>query len=95
MASAVPDDYEVRYNGRTVSRILRLRSTGPELWHWTQIGIRAPSYGPNGGVTDTFEDAKAAFRRAWDGYGAFENACGRSPGSNEELHEWLERRGGQ
>ena len=89
------DDYEVRHNGRTVGRILRLRSTGRELWHWTQIGIRAPSYGPNGGVADTFEDAKAAFRRSWDGYGAFESACGRSPRSNEELHEWLERRGSQ
>ena len=57
----------------------------------TQIGIRAPSYGPNGGVAATFKDAKAAFRRSWDGYGAFESACGRSPRSNEELHEWLER----
>jgi hypothetical protein len=89
-----PDDYEVRYNGRTIGRILRLRSTGPELSHWTQIGIGAPSYGPNGGVADTFEDAKAAFHRSWDGYGAFESACGRSPRSNEELHEWVERRGG-
>jgi hypothetical protein len=44
-----PDDYEVRCAGRTVGRILRLRSTGRELWHWTQIGIRTPSYGPNGG----------------------------------------------
>ena len=61
----------------------------------TQIGIRAPSYGPNGGVAATFKDTKAAFRRSWDGYGAFESACGRSPRSNEELHEWLERRGGQ
>ena len=51
-----------------------------------QIGIRAPSYGPN---------AKAAFRRSWDGYGAFESACGRSPRSNEELHEWLELRRGR
>jgi hypothetical protein len=31
-----PDDYEVRYNGRTVGRILRLRSTSRELWLWTQ-----------------------------------------------------------
>jgi hypothetical protein len=58
------DDYEVRYNGRTVGRILRLRSTGRELWLWTQIGIRAPSYGPNGGVADTLDEAKATFRAA-------------------------------
>src|SRR5262249_53962996 len=57
------DDYEVRHNGRTVGRILRLRSTGRELWQWTQISIRAPSYGPNGGVADTLD---AAFRRTWD-----------------------------
>src|SRR5215472_2762487 len=82
------DDYEVRHQGRTVGRILRLRSTGRELWLWTQIGLRAPSYGPNGGVADTFKDAKAAFRRTWDAYGAFENACGRSPPSNEELQQW-------
>ena len=89
------DDYEVRYDGRTVGRILRLRSTGRELWLWTQIGIRAPSHGPNGGVADTLDEAKAAFRRTWDGYGAFESACGRSPRSNEELHEWLERLAGR
>jgi hypothetical protein len=90
-----PDDYEVRYRGQTVGRIYRLRSTGRELWLWTQIGIRAPSYGPNGGVADTLDEAKAAFRQTWDGYGAFETACGRVPRSNEELHDWLERRGGQ
>jgi hypothetical protein len=84
-----PDDYEVRYQGRTVGRMYRMNSTGRELWHWTQIGIRAPSYGPNGGVADTFEDAKAAFGRTWDGYGAFENAHSRSPRSNQELEQWL------
>ena len=31
------DDYEVRHNGRTIGRILRLGSTGRELWQWTQI----------------------------------------------------------
>jgi hypothetical protein len=36
-----------------IVRILRLRSTGRELWHWTQIGIRAPSHGPNGRIADT------------------------------------------
>ena len=28
----------------------RLRSTGRELWQWTQIGLRAPAHGPNGGL---------------------------------------------
>jgi hypothetical protein len=36
-----PDDYEARYEGQTVGRILRLRSIGREPWHWTQIDIRA------------------------------------------------------
>jgi hypothetical protein len=37
------DDYEVRHAGRTVGRILRLGSTGRELWHWTrsEYGRRA------------------------------------------------------
>jgi hypothetical protein len=61
------DDYEVRYDGRTVGRIYRMRSTGRELWPWTQIGIRAPSYGPNGGVANTLDEAKTAFRQTWDG----------------------------
>jgi len=84
-----PDDYEVRYEGQTVGRILRLGSIGRELWHWTQIDIRAPSYGPNGGVADTFEEAKAAFRRTWDEWGLFQIARGRSPRSNEELQQWV------
>jgi hypothetical protein len=64
-----------------------MRSTGRELWQWTRIDW-GPSYGPNGGVAETFEDAKAAFRRTWEAYGAFENACGRSPRSNEEPQQW-------
>jgi hypothetical protein len=27
-----PDDYKVCYNGQTVGRIYRMRSTGRELW---------------------------------------------------------------
>jgi hypothetical protein len=58
----------VRHEGRTVGRILRLRSTGRKLWQWTQIDIRAPMYGPTGGVADSLEEAKAAFRAgpAWN-----------------------------
>jgi hypothetical protein len=62
-----PNDYEVRYDGRTVGRILRLRSTGRELWQWTQIDW-GPSHGPNGGVADSLDEAKAAFRAAWESY---------------------------
>ena len=38
---------------------------GRELWQRTQIELRAPSYGPNGGVADSLDEAKAAFRAAW------------------------------
>jgi hypothetical protein len=34
---------------------LRLRSTGRELWRWTQMGIFQPTHGPHGGVADTLE----------------------------------------
>jgi len=46
-------------------RIYRMNSTGRELWRWTQSGMFQPSHGPNGGVADTLDDAKAAFRAAW------------------------------
>jgi hypothetical protein len=42
-----------------------MRSAGRELWQWMQIGIRAPSHGPNGGAADSLDEAKAAFRAAW------------------------------
>jgi hypothetical protein len=40
-----------------------MHSTGRKLWQWTQIGMRAPTRGPNGGLADTLDAAKAAFRR--------------------------------
>jgi hypothetical protein len=43
-----------------------LRSTSRELWPWTQIGLRAQTHGPNGGVADSLDDAKAAFQAAWE-----------------------------
>jgi hypothetical protein len=59
-----PDDYEVRYHDRTVGRIYRMRSTGRGLWLWTQIAIRAPSYGPNGGSgEDRFPSDVGRLRR--------------------------------
>ena len=63
-----PDDYEVRHYGRTVGRGYRIDSVSRELWQWTQIGW-GPSHGPSGGVADTLDEAKAAFRLAWDAHG--------------------------
>jgi hypothetical protein len=54
-----------RHNGQTVGRIYRMRSTGRELWRWTQSGLAQPTHGPNGGVADSLDEAKAAFRAAW------------------------------
>jgi hypothetical protein len=71
---------------RTVGRIYRMRSTGRELRRRTQIRITDAAASGCGGVADTLAEAKAAFRRTWDG------VC---PRSNEELHEWLERRRAQ
>jgi hypothetical protein len=41
-----------------------MNSTGRELWRWTRSGC-APTHGPNGGVVDSLDAAKAAFRAAW------------------------------
>jgi hypothetical protein len=35
-------------------------SNGRELWHWTQIGLRERTHGPNGGMADT---STATFRQ--------------------------------
>jgi hypothetical protein len=44
----------------------RMNSTARETWQWTQIGERAPTHGPNGGNADSLDEAKAAFRQAWE-----------------------------
>jgi hypothetical protein len=61
-----PDDYNVVYEGQRVGRIYRMNSTGRELWRWTQSWIFQPTHGANGGVADTLDEAKAAFRSAWE-----------------------------
>ena len=63
------NDYNVIHEDSTVGRIHRLNSVETETWQWTQVGARAPTYGPNGGVTDSLQEAMAAFRRAWDAHG--------------------------
>ena len=61
-----PNDFNVIHEGDVVGRIYRMNSTGRETWQWTQIGPRAPTYGPNGGIADR---AKAAFKAAWEDAG--------------------------
>ena len=56
-----PNDYEVRHDDQTIGRIYRMRSTGREVWQWTQIGVARAERRP-----DTLGEAKAAFRAAWE-----------------------------
>ena len=64
-----PDDYNVIHEDAIIGRIYRMSSTARETWMWTQIGAWAPAFGPNGGIAYSFDEAKAAFRRAWDAMG--------------------------
>jgi hypothetical protein len=48
-----PNDYELRHDGLTVGRVYRMRSSGRELWRWTQSAIFQPTHGSNGGVADS------------------------------------------
>ena len=43
-----------------------MRSTVQEVWQWTQSGVFQLTDGPNGGVAVSFDEAKAAFRAAWE-----------------------------
>ena len=74
-----PDDYEVRYNGRTAGCTYRLRSTGRELWQSKQGRMTQPIHGPNGGVADSLVEARAAFR-----------AAGERPGRSRPVEECSE-----
>ena len=82
-----PDDYEVRYEGRTIGRILRMNSTARENWLWTQIGWGS-SHDPNGGIADSLDEAKGGVPAGvgmrtgiWSGarYGVFGQHGGRTP----------------
>ena len=59
------DDYDVAHDGEIIGRIYRM-SGDEEVWRWMMLGSREPRDGPSGGLSYTFEEAKAAFRRAWD-----------------------------
>jgi len=64
--SSRPDDFNMMHDGTVVGRMYRMNSIGREMWRWTQSGPRAPTHGPNGGVADTPDEAKAALRKAWE-----------------------------
>jgi hypothetical protein len=64
--SSRPDDYSVIHKGKVVGRIYRMKSTGRETWMWTQSGMRAPTHEPNGGIADSLDGAKVAFKTAWE-----------------------------
>jgi hypothetical protein len=64
--SESPDDYNVVHKGQTIGRIYCVTGGARETWHWAQIDPRAPSHGTNSGVAASFDEAKAAFRAAWD-----------------------------
>jgi len=59
----VPEnDYDVFDKGEIVGRIYRIHNS--ELWRWT-----ARLQEPTGGIANTLDEAKAAFRAAWDAHG--------------------------
>jgi hypothetical protein len=55
----------VIHDGEIVGRIYRMKADR-DPWRWT-IKLWAPPPGPSGGLADTLDEAKAAFRAAWSG----------------------------
>jgi hypothetical protein len=60
--SSSPDVFNIMHDGTVVGRVYRTNGVGREQWRWTHYWYTRE---PNGGVADTIEDAKAAFRAAW------------------------------
>ena len=57
-----------------VSGFSRTRATATPLWVHSSAGLGSsiaeiPTDAPNGGVADSLDEAKAAFRAAWEGAG--------------------------
>jgi hypothetical protein len=61
--SSSPDDFDIMHDGEKVGRLYRMNGVGREQWRWTHFWY---GRGPNGGVANTLEGAKAAFRAAWE-----------------------------
>jgi hypothetical protein len=54
------------HDGEEVGRLYRMNGVGREQWRWTHFWY---TRGTNGGVADTLDEAKAAFRAAWEASG--------------------------
>jgi hypothetical protein len=67
-AQFLPDNYDVIHDGKIIGRIYRMIGR-EELWRWMIPGSRAPTDGPSGGICVSLDEAKAAFRAAWDAHG--------------------------
>jgi hypothetical protein len=53
------------HDDEKVGRLYRMNGAPREQWRWTHFWY---TRGPNGGVTDTLEEAKAAFRAKWEAW---------------------------
>jgi hypothetical protein len=58
-----PNYFDVICDREIVGRIYRM--IGEEFWRWMMAGPREPADGPSGGICTSFDEANAAFRRAW------------------------------
>jgi hypothetical protein len=61
--SSRPDDFNILHGGAAVGRMYRMNGAPREQWRWTHFWY---ARAPIGGVADTLEEAKAAFRAAWE-----------------------------
>ena len=60
-----PEDYRVYDSDRKIGWICRMNSIGTPRWEW---GIDYEmGKGNQGGLVDSLEEAKAAFKAAWNG----------------------------
>ena len=57
------DDYYVIHKGHIVGRICRMNNVPKDRWCWNEIGPWAATCG---GLVDSLDEAKAAFRAAWE-----------------------------
>jgi hypothetical protein len=64
--SSDPDDFNVYEGELHAGRIYRMTSTMTVRWWWGINAERGPLQGRQQGIADTLDDAKAAFRSAWD-----------------------------